>query len=48
MVVFTALFVIAGAQAVHDEGVFELEGNATAGVDASNPANPLSQAPGRR
>jgi hypothetical protein len=34
------------ALAVHDEGVFELEGNATAGVDAANPANPLAQPPG--
>src|SRR5262245_60401799 len=40
------LMYIAGAQAVHDEGIFELEGNATAGVDANNPANPQSQPPG--
>ena len=42
------LMYVAGAQAVHDEGVFELEGNATAGRrrHANNPANPQSQLPG--
>ena len=50
MVSFIALFVIAGAQAVHDEGVFELEGNAVAGNTGvgtgSDPSNPQSQPPG--
>ena len=46
MVIALSMFWIAGAGAVHDEGVFELEGNATAGVDADNPANPQSQPPG--
>src|SRR5262245_9934849 len=40
------LMYIAGAQAVHDEGVFELEGNATASFDANNPRNPGSQPQG--
>jgi hypothetical protein len=47
ILVFTlSLFGAAVTLAVHDEGVFELEANATAGVDADNPANPQSQPPG--
>jgi len=46
VLVAATVFWVAGAQAVHDEGVFELEGNATLGVDANNPANPQSQPAG--
>jgi hypothetical protein len=39
LVACTALFVIAGAQAVHDEGVFQLDGNAARSL-VSTPAMP--------
>jgi hypothetical protein len=39
LVACTALFFIGGAQAVHEDGIFELDGNATQGVN-STPAMP--------
>src|SRR6266536_966508 len=41
LVACTALFVVGGAQAVHDSGVFQLDGNAVA-TDNSTPAMPTA------
>jgi hypothetical protein len=41
LVACTAMFVVGGAQAVHDSGVFQLDGNAVAG-DNSTPAMPTA------
>jgi len=38
LVACTALFLIGSAQAVHDEGVFQLDGNASTAVDSTPPA----------
>ena len=36
---FTALFFVAGAQAVHDTGAFQLDGNALTSLQSSPTAN---------